>query len=208
MNIYRAVTIFSKSVMLIVIPIVAIFLSTQTFGNGLVKLYKKNNLKVMYWEAWVDGANVIVHDGIVGEEGNTYEVSANKSQLAENIIEHYKKEALRKGYKPIPLDKHYSVSISYKLDSTWGSTQDLERRYKIQDIVDQALGWSGNGHCDGGNIGMGEMTVTTWVVDPKAAVATIKKTLKESGHSHGHEIYISSPECSTELGKDCVIEKP
>lgn len=40
-----------------------------------------------------------------------------------------------------------------------GAEADLEKRHELEDILNESLGWSGLGHCDGGSIGSGTMEV-------------------------------------------------
>lgn len=73
-----------------------------------------------------------------------------------------------------------SISIRYKLDSKkFGTPEDLEKRYKIEDLVSAALRRTENGNCDGGEIGNGEMIVFCHVFDLDKAVKTIEQELQK-----------------------------
>jgi hypothetical protein len=54
----------------------------------------------------------------------------------------------------------------------------LDRREQIRNILNEHLGWTGNGRCDDGDIGSGEMTLYADVVDPFIAVKTISQELR------------------------------
>ncbi len=46
-----------------------------------------------------------------------------------------------------------------------GTDEDIEKRFRLQDMMDELLGWNGLGHCDGGSTGSGTMEVCCFVVD-------------------------------------------
>lgn len=148
-------------------------------GELLIKLYKKIDEKLAYWETWnTDDKNAIIHWGFLGEKGdakyaNTKNHSELKSSLNSQII-----EKIKEGYQEIPLDTMFTVAITFRLKS-WGTPDDLTKREEYRNIITDNLGWTGNGRCDDGDIGSGEMTLYADVVDPYVAIKTIQKELKE-----------------------------
>ena len=62
----------------------------------------------------------------------------------------------------------------------WGTTKDLERRERIRNILNEHLGWTGNGSCGDADIGSGEMTLFADVIKPEIAIKTIKNELKQN----------------------------
>jgi hypothetical protein len=61
---------------------------------------------------------------------------------------------------------------------SWGSSEDLSKRHRVEDLLNECLGWTGNGHCDGGQIGSGAIEVFSFVIDPIVAVSTIVEALR------------------------------
>jgi hypothetical protein len=57
---------------------------------------------------------------------------------------------------------------------------DLDLRNAIMAHLDEALGWAGLGHCDGGSIGSGAMEVACVVVDADIAQRVIEAALDGS----------------------------
>ena len=57
----------------------------------------------------------------------------------------------------------------------------MSRREEIRSILTEHLGWTGNGRCDDGDIGSGEMTLYADVVEPYVGVRTILEELKVKG---------------------------
>ncbi|MCH5690845.1 hypothetical protein LWM68_45415 [Niabella sp. W65] len=89
-------------------------------------------------------------------------------------------EKIKEGFLEISDDKQFTLAITFKL-KTWGTSGDLERRENYRNFITEHLGWTGNGRCDDGDIGSGEMTLYADVVDPYLAVKTIPGDLLKNG---------------------------
>ncbi|GAA4730085.1 hypothetical protein [Flavisolibacter ginsenosidimutans] len=148
--------------------------SNQVF----IKLYKKHDSTYLYWETWnVDDKNATVHLGQLGSLGEQENVGAASYSEFKDKINSLIADKLNEGYAEIPLEKQFTVAVTFKL-KTWGTTEDLDRREQVRNILTEHLGWTGNGRCDDGDIGSGEMTLYADVVDPFVAVKTIPKEFK------------------------------
>jgi hypothetical protein len=125
----------------------------------MLKLYKNIDNLFHYWETWdKDEKTGIVHWGIVGSRGEDKEV---KSTLLENFRKKIQKEIATKtksGFDEIAIDDHYSLLIEFAVDGM-GAPEDVEKRTRLQNRMDQTLGWTGLGYCDGGSMGSGTMEV-------------------------------------------------
>ena len=141
------------------------------------KLYKKSDDQVHYAEAWVSDGTCTVHWGQLGDEGESKEIEIPDGVSEEAAIDQALAKASSEGFAEIPPEEHATVAIYYKTDHEWGGPQDLERRHAIQGMVDECLGWTGNGHCDGGDIGSGEMSVFCFTVDPVIACQSLVEYL-------------------------------
>lgn len=53
------------------------------------------------------------------------------------------------GWNDIDEDECDILIIEYKIDG-WGAKDDLEKRHAVQDRMNELLGWTGVGWCDGG----------------------------------------------------------
>jgi hypothetical protein len=80
------------------------------------------------------------------------------------------------------------VIIEYTLDS-WGKGTDHDRRIEVEDRMNELLGWTGVGHCDGGSIGSGTMEVCCLVVDVDVAREVIEEDLRGSPYADYSRIY-------------------
>ena len=58
-----------------------------------------------------------------------------------------------------------------------GSKDDVEKRHRLEDRLNETLGWTGLGACDGGSIGSGTMETCSFVVDYELAKKVIADDL-------------------------------
>lgn len=61
----------------------------------------------------------------------------------------------------------------------------LDRRHRVEALVDEVLKRSGNGHCEGGDIGMGSSTVFAEVRDPVSAAEDVVSVLRRENETDG-----------------------
>ena len=143
-----------------------------------IKLYKKQDSTFLYWETWnVDDKKATAHWGQLGSLGEQEKISAASHSDFKDKVNSLIADKISEGYNEIPLEKQFTVAVTFKL-KTWGTPKDLDRREEIRNILTEHLGWTGNGHCDDGDIGSGEMTLYADVIDPFLAVKTIPKEFK------------------------------
>ena len=141
------------------------------------KLYKAVSGKTWYWEYWDnDDGTFTTHWGELGTRGESRVIEPGLIASAESKLETAEKTALGDGYEPVPPDEHRVVLIEYPIDGM-GSSADVEKRHRLQTRMDETLGWTGLGHCDGGSIGSGTMEVCCIVVDAVMAIRVIKDDL-------------------------------
>ena len=152
------------------------------------KLYKKDGERLLYWETWDDDGKHIMHWGVVGDEGETQAVRSGLFRDAEKTVAEEMARREQEGYAEIDEEDLLTVTVQYwigSLESAQDIEAHLERRYEIQDLMDNALGWTGLGHCDGGQIGRGTMEVCCLVVDAKIAAPVMMQALKEASQLEG-----------------------
>lgn len=143
----------------------------------MIKLYKKTAQGTLYWEAWDDGnSSVVIHWGSLGQTGKSKDIPLPKNKSAEEIIDKEKQPQIANGYQEIELTA--VIIIKYKCDG-FGTKEDLEKRYAVEDFMNEHLGWTGNGHCDGGDIGSGSFSIYCNVVDTKIAAQTTIEALRK-----------------------------
>ena len=143
------------------------------------KLYKKIDGKTHYWETWANKRDkiTIIHWGIVGEAGEAIHKKSDKSKAFKEEIKKRIDKVLSEGYKEIDIDDHFVLLIKYAVNAM-GDVEDLDKRHRLEDKMNETLGWTGLGMCDGGSIGSGTMEVCCYVVDFDIAKRVIEEDLK------------------------------
>jgi len=156
----------------------------------MLKLYKFTNTRKEYWETWEnnDGTNT-VHWGKLGEKGESKIIKSSIFKKAETIIQKEIDELISKGFQPIEDDEQNRLIIEYSIDGM-GTEEDLEKRHRLENRMNETLGWTGLGHCDGGSIGSGTMEVCNYVVDFELSKEIIENELIETEFSDYNRIYL------------------
>jgi predicted DNA-binding WGR domain protein len=160
----------------------------------VLKLYKADGGGILhYWEAWDEQMGITVHWGIVGNEGTTTKLSFSPDDNAAEIIRREAAAVRERGYQEIADEELKQIVIEYHI-LEMGTTEDLERRYRVENLMNDRLGWTGLGHCDGGDIGSGTMNVFCFVVDSDKGTARIVEELKSHDLLAGARLILLSEE--------------
>jgi len=154
----------------------------------MIKLYKIVKGTLNYHEAWENDGIIYEHWGVVGKRGNTREHKLDKNKDQEESIRGVLHKALTAGFQPIGLEHHAVLLIEYPIDDM-GCKEDVDKRHALQDRMNELLGWTGLGMCDGGSIGSGTMEVCCFVVDFDIAARVIKNDLQGTIFSDFSRIY-------------------
>lgn len=144
----------------------------------MLKLYKRGRGVLRYWEAWTRGAWVVVHEGKLGEQGKVKHLEPQQGKTPDQVIAEVAEKPRAKGYAEIPREEQYQVIVQYRL-KTWGSVEDLGKAHKIEDLFNECLGWTGNGFCDGNDIGSGCLNIFSIVIDPQLGARTMIAELRK-----------------------------
>lgn len=150
----------------------------------MITLYKFNDHEVLYWQAWEDGTEIIAHWGEVGDRGETQVFPAQRGENAEQTMTREAGKYRHEGYRELAEDDEIVFIVRYQIDGM-GTPDDLGKRYSVENLLDECLGWTGNGRCDGGDIGSGAMSVCSVVVNPYLAAKTIVEELRGRGWLEG-----------------------
>jgi hypothetical protein len=156
----------------------------------MVKLYKHVDNEILYWETWnIKGEDkAFVHWGTLGDKGDDIEIKSEPSATFNDQIEKEIDRKLLEGFKKIDIDDHFTLIIEFKVDGM-GVVEDLEKRYRLEDRMDETLGWTGLGKCDGGSMGSGTMEICCYVVDFNVAKRVIEQDLKDTEFADYTRIY-------------------
>jgi hypothetical protein len=155
----------------------------------MLKLYRFTNDKKEYWETWDnDDGSHTVHWGELGTQGESRTVKSTLLKKAEAIVQKEIDGVVSRGYRPIDDKDHITLLIEYAVDGT-GTGADVEKRHRLEKRMNETLGWTGLGACDGGSIGSGTMEVCNYVVDFEIAKSVIEKDLTDTEFSNFTRIF-------------------
>ena len=154
----------------------------------MLKLYKFTDDKKEYWETWDNDGSHTVHWGVLGTRGESKTVKSSFFKKAEDIIQKEIDGLISQGYRPINDEDHITLLIEYAVDGM-GTKEDVEKRHRLEERMNEALGWTGLGACDGGSIGSGTMEVCNFVVDFDIAKSVIENELAGTEFSNYTRIF-------------------
>ncbi|MDJ0919573.1 MAG: hypothetical protein QNI84_00470 [Henriciella sp.] len=149
----------------------------------MFRLYKRdeNGRAVAYHEAWAEPERrrIVEHWGLVGEAGDTLVHRIWFFGSLEKQFNSILDPARALGFAEIETDEYQLLIVEYAVEG-FGSKEDLDKRYSLEDRLNEILGWTGLGFCDGGESGSDIMNAACFVVDFEQAKAVIEETLEGS----------------------------
>jgi predicted DNA-binding WGR domain protein len=160
----------------------------------LIKLIKKVKNQLLYWEVWEDGKTLTVHYGTVGDTGETEEMKLSLFQKAEKAMEKLAEEKVNKGYEYLDENELIQLVVQYRYEE--GEMEaTLIKRHNVESLMDECLGWTGNGSCDGGDIGSGTANIINYVLDVEEALKAIIEVLSNNNlHENVKIAYLNDDE--------------
>lgn len=155
--------------------------------EDMVKLYKTIDGVIHYFEMWIDEDNQLTsHTGILGDVGNTeYFDEPNK---AEDLLP--ARVAMAKAIKTYEdlgynRDVHFTeLIIQFPYDVKYKASEIAQEVENLEQVLNNCLGWTGNGHCDTADAEAGIISAFCYVVDKTIATDTILDALDEDGLAH------------------------
>lgn len=158
----------------------------------MIKLYRFLGGAAEYWETWEESGGVhTVHWGHLGTRGETKTVKSRFLRSALGALRKDVDRLLSEGFEPIELEDHATLLIEYAVEGM-GSHADLSKRHELENRMNETLGWTGLGMCDGGSTGSGTMEVCCLVVDFNTAKSVIEADLRETDFADYVRIYRES----------------
>jgi hypothetical protein len=159
-----------------------------------MKLYKQVNNEIHYWETWdINDREGAIHKGIVGQRGDYRKVKPGLFSSFRNAIQKDIDKYYKKGYREVDIDDHFTLLIEFTIEGM-GTLEDVDKRTRLQERMNETLGWTGLGHCDGGSIGSGTMEVCCFVINFNIAKMVIEQDLKGTEFSDYTKIFDENEE--------------
>jgi predicted DNA-binding WGR domain protein len=159
----------------------------------LIKLIKQDEDETIYWEVWQDGRTLMIHYGTVGDTGETEEVKLPMFKRAEKVMDELAEGKVNEGFDYLEEDELIELVVQYSYNEDEMQTAQ-KLRHSVEDLMNECLGWTGNGSCDGGDIGSGTANIFNYVVDAEKASRTIIEELKNNNLLQGAKIAYLNPE--------------
>ena len=152
-------------------------------------LYKKIDNKLNYWKYWEkDSKTGYIHWGEIGTKGQYKEVKSGIFNNQKNKIEKERERKLNEGYSEFDENKLEFLEIEYLINGL-GTMEELDKRHRLENEMDQILSWNGLGGSNGGSIGSGTMEVGCFVVDYEIAKKVIEENLKNTEFENYSRIF-------------------
>ncbi|MBD0384803.1 hypothetical protein [Paenibacillus sedimenti] len=145
----------------------------------MIKLIKTVDNELVYWEVWEDNKTLQVHYGVVGDIGETVKVKLKLFEKAEKVMEKLTNEKINEGYEHLVEEELIELIVQHSYTS-YQMEEALEKRHMVEELMNECLGWTGNGSCDGGDIGSGNTNVFNYVIDLDKALKTIIEELSNN----------------------------
>jgi hypothetical protein len=161
----------------------------------LVKLYKQDGDRRLYWEAWDSEGQVIFHTGELGQRGSTEQVAPAADESVEAVIEAGVEAARQRGFEPVPAENMWEIILACPTKADWSSEEKEGVGHFLEDLCNQCLGWTGLGHCVGPALRRGYVDVLSLVVDLDLGIREIIAELRRHGcEGKDEELVLSVPE--------------
>jgi hypothetical protein len=153
----------------------------------MLKLYKQTPEGTQYWEAWQDTDKLVTHWGTLGDKGQSVEMPLGDDETEEAAIARESEPLRASGF--VPIEPIQSVVISYST-SGWRPEALLDKRYRVEGLMNEILGWSCNGYCDGSDMIGGRINIVCVVIEAQIAAQTAIDALRKEGLLEGAAVAI------------------
>jgi len=153
----------------------------------MLKLYKLDSPMKQYWESWDnhDGTHS-VHWGELGTQGQRKIVRRFFFRSPESTIRKEFDRMISLGFKAH--DEKKTLFIEFPFSSV-RSSEEFEKQFRLENRLNDTLGWTGLGSCSGGRLRHGIMRVGNFVVDIDIAKAIIEDDLRDTEFHNYSRIY-------------------
>ncbi len=152
-------------------------LYSSYFGNAVLKLYQRQNDPILFWETWESAGQTCLHFGAVGERGETLWFGPELREAIAARLEKNAAELRERGYAELAPDEYELLVVQYHAEA-WGNLDNHSKRIRLENALDECLGWTGNGYCDGTDIAPPLLSINCLVVNAMAALEPIIAMLR------------------------------
>ncbi|WP_141588172.1 MULTISPECIES: hypothetical protein [unclassified Myxococcus] len=158
--------------------------------RSVLKLYKKEGNRLRYWEAWVHDGALTVHQGLVGETGEDHQLPLPPDEDPDMVIAEAAGPLVDQGYDEPEPTAMMTLIVQYAVEGK-GTGHDVEKRVAVEELLTDALGWTGNGEVEGGELQAQQLRVYCRVMDADAGVRTAVEALDSEDLLEGATLLIA-----------------
>ncbi|MGI1807073.1 DUF2716 domain-containing protein [Exiguobacterium sp. TDN 0502] len=146
----------------------------------MIQLIKQSGSNTLYQTIYTEGRLIIQHQGIVGEwvrAEDVREIRVSRFKRLGVQILLLVEEFERQGYRELNETDYTELVVQFSYEKGQEETA-LERRHMMEEVINDCLLHTGNGYCEGGDIGSGTTNIFYHVLDVEAAIALIFEEMK------------------------------
>lgn len=167
----------------------------------MIQLIKQSGSNTLYQTIYTEGRLIVQHEGIVGAWVRAEDVRVRRVSRFKRLgvqILRLIEEVERQGYHEVNETDYTELVVQFPYDEGQAEAA-LERRHMMEEMMDEGLLHTGNGYCEGGNIGSGTTSIFYHVLDVEAAVSLIFKGVEKHDVQGEPIIAVSEGEAYTVL---------
>lgn len=154
----------------------------------MIRLIKRINHEIRYWQVWKEGNHLSIQSGIVGINDEKEKVSLNISENARTTIKRLMEEKLNEGYRVLREKELILIVLQYRNKEEEFVTEVETKCLFIEVLLNHALCKTGNGEVAGYEMSPNGGRNHLYVVNVGAAWETILKELSQQNLLEGIEI--------------------
>lgn len=156
----------------------------------MIRMIKKNGKETQYWQAWNYKFPLSILTGTLGKEGIEERPSLRFWESPKKIVKKLAKEKANLGYEFVNDKDMNKLVVQYRYEEADEAQFEATEKkcFDVEDIIEEALLFTGNGDVSGLEVGAGAGTITIFVVDVEIGFNTIWKKLSEHELTEGVEI--------------------
>jgi len=144
----------------------------------MYKLIKRTADEFLYHEVWEENGMVVEHFGEVGDAGERRVHPIPPDSDEDQVMEAILRPVAMKGFREVEDDELVRVHVEQSRSGN-GDQADLEKRHELEDQLDDLLGETGLGHCDGGEFAADSIIAYCFVVDAAIAGEVVADALDD-----------------------------
>ncbi|PZX04847.1 hypothetical protein C7437_10396 [Psychrobacillus insolitus] len=154
----------------------------------MIRLIKKVNNEMHYWQVWKLDKDIFTQFGTLGVIAEKEEIQRKFFESSKKVMRSLAKEKQLQGYEYIDEEALIKVFVQYRSKDKEQFEEVEEKSLSVEDLLDYALFSTGNGSCDGSEIGDDGGTNYCSVISIEIALETILKELSTNNLLDGIEI--------------------